>query len=65
MVREEHNQGFRLNGWEVLVSSLYVLIGILVVAFSAIGVVVSRRRKAPSFDHVSQGVLNRLRTEYR
>jgi hypothetical protein len=47
------------------VPNLYVLIGILAVAFSAISFIVSRLRKTPSFDHVPQNVLNRIRTEYR
>ena len=44
--------------------TLYV-VGMLVVAVSAIGVVVSRRLKAPEVDQVSENVLNRIRTEYR
>jgi hypothetical protein len=48
-----------------LVSNLYIFIGILAFAVAAIGVVVSRVRKTPSFDHVPQNVLNRIRTEYR
>jgi hypothetical protein len=47
------------------VSKLYVLAGIFVAAFTAVGFVVSRMRKTPDHDHVSQNVLNRIRTEYR
>lgn len=46
-------------------SNLYLLVGILVVAFSAISFVVFRMRKTPSFDHVPQNVLDRIRSEYR
>jgi len=47
------------------VSNLYVLVGILVVTFSAITFFVSRMRRTPTFDHVPQNVLDRIRTEYR
>jgi hypothetical protein len=47
------------------VPTLYILVATFFVVAAAIGVVVSRRRKAPSYDQVSQSVLNRLRTEYR
>ena len=45
--------------------TLYVLVGILAVALTALIAIVSRIRKAPSFDQVPQNVLNRIRTEYR
>jgi hypothetical protein len=44
---------------------LYLLVGILAAAFGAVGVVVSRQRRSPDPDHVSQNVLDRIRTEYR
>jgi len=48
------------------VPTLYILIAsVSAVAVGAIGLVFTRRRKAQSFDQVSQSVLNRLRTEYR
>jgi hypothetical protein len=45
--------------------TLYVLVGILAVALTALIAIISRIRKAPSFDQVPQNVLNRIRTEYR
>jgi hypothetical protein len=46
-------------------NNLYILIGIVAVALSAVSFIISRMRKTPSFDHVPQNVLNRIRTEYR
>jgi hypothetical protein len=46
-------------------SKLYILAGILIVAFGAVRFIVSRRRKSPGVDHVSQNVLDRIRTDYR
>ncbi len=45
--------------------TLYIVIGALAFAFTAVMVVVSRMRKTPSFDQVPQNVLNRIRNEYR
>jgi uncharacterized membrane protein YecN with MAPEG domain len=45
--------------------TLYIVIGALAVALTAVIVVVSRMRKTPTFDQVPQNVLNRIRTEYR
>jgi uncharacterized protein YoxC len=47
------------------VPQLYISLAVLAVALSAIVFFVSRMRRTPSFDHVPQNVLNRIRTEYR
>jgi hypothetical protein len=46
-------------------SKLYIFAVILVAAFGVISVFVSRMRRTPDPDHVSQNVLDRIRTEYR
>ena len=45
--------------------NFYVVFGILAAGVSAIGYIAVRRRQASEPDHVSQSVLDRIRTEYR
>jgi hypothetical protein len=46
-------------------SKLYILAGILVAVTGTIRFFAARRRKSSDVDHVSENVLNRIRTEYR
>jgi hypothetical protein len=50
---------------EVIVPTSYIMLATVVVALGAVAFVVSRMRKPQNFDHVTQSVLNRIRTEYR
>jgi len=43
----------------------YILAGMFLFVLGAVGLIVARMRKTPTFDQVPQNVLNRIRTEYR